>query len=62
MAGLSFIVETSTNLIGWQTDAGASETIMATEDHVETVRVIISPSLLIEPRLFVRIRAVPTHS
>jgi hypothetical protein len=61
-AGLSFLVETTTDLICWETDAGASESVNSTEGDVETVRVMLPPSLLDEPRLFVRIRVVPISS
>lgn len=62
LAELSFLVETTIDLIKWEIDENASQVISSTVDDVETVRVMLSPPLLTEPRLFVRIRAVPLNN
>ena len=61
IAGLSFLVETTTDLVDWEIDETAAQTSTSTEGDVQTVRVQLSPSLLTEPKLFVRIRAVPLN-
>ncbi len=56
---LTYSVLTSSNLVGWTPDAGATESF-TTSGEVETVTVTVSPALLTAPRLFVRVAAEPT--
>ena len=58
LTGLNFEVWTSTDLDGWEKDAGAIQTPSDPDAHgVETVAVQLSPVLLTAPKLFVQIRA-----
>ncbi len=57
--GLQFTVWTSTDMKTWTQDTGAGQTPGTPLADVETVLVTLSPALLNEPQLFVRIRAAP---
>ena len=46
-----------TDLVDWQEDAGAGQSVSATNGDVQTVGVSLSPSLLAEQRLFIQVRA-----
>jgi hypothetical protein len=54
---IAYGVWTSTDLETWTEDAGALQSASAPVDDVETVTVTISPALLSEPRLFLRVGA-----
>ncbi|MBN8460798.1 MAG: autotransporter-associated beta strand repeat-containing protein [Verrucomicrobia bacterium] len=58
LTGLSFTVWTSTNLMSWIEDSGATQSPSAVPgtDH-ESVEVLLSPALLASDRLFVRVQA-----
>ncbi len=57
LTGLTYSVLTSTNLTTWTVDAGAVQTPGAPSAGVQTVAVTLSPALLTEPALFVRVKA-----
>jgi hypothetical protein len=61
-SGISFVVQTSTDLTEWKTDSGATQNPNPHEDDVKTVRVVLSPSLLVAPSLFVRVQAIPLNN
>ena len=56
-SGLTYTVLTSTDLLTWTPDTGATEGTITTAAGVETVPVTISVSLLSNPKLFVRVQA-----
>ena len=58
----SFVIQTSTDLVEWLTDSGASQSVISQEGDVETVQVVISPTLLIAPKRFVRVQTVPSSN
>ncbi len=61
LSGLIFTVSTSTNLTDWTPDSGALQTTAAIPGtDNESVEVTLSPALLSETRLFVRISAQST--
>ncbi len=53
---LAYTIETSTTLVGWTVDAGATQSV-STVGAVETVEVTLSPGLLSNSTLFVRVVA-----
>jgi len=55
--GLTYTVETSIDLEHWTADAGAMEGPITTAGDVQTVPVTLSPALLTELKLFVRVTA-----
>ena len=57
LTGLNFTVWTSTDLTTWTQDTGAVQTSGAPVAGIETVTVDLSPALLSQPRLFVRLCA-----
>ncbi|MCU0784566.1 MAG: hypothetical protein MUF81_11100 [Verrucomicrobia bacterium] len=57
LTGISYTVWTSTNLTTWAQDSGAIQTPAAPVADVETVTVTLSPALVTQSRLFVRMRA-----
>ena len=57
LTGYDYEIWTSTDLVEWSIDTGAILTPAAPVNDVETVAVELSPALLDEPRLFVRIGA-----
>lgn len=59
VSGLAFTVMTSTNLIGWTADAGAtaSQTVVATTGDVQTVAVTLTGAPLGSATMFVRVKA-----
>ncbi len=60
LSGMNFTVWTSTDLTSWSEDSAASQTATAIPgSEKESVDVTLSPELLSEPRLFVRISATP---
>ena len=59
LTGLNFTVWTSTNLTAWTRDTGATQTINSTVANVQTVTARLSSALLVQPKLFVRVQAVP---
>ena len=56
-SGLTYSVWTSTNLTAWTQDVGALEGTVTTAGGLETVPVTLSPALLRNPALFVRVQA-----
>ncbi len=59
LTGLKYTVWTSTDLMNWTQDAGAIQTPGIAVNQVETVAVALSPGLLTNAKLFVRLRAAP---
>lgn len=57
LTGLDYTVWTSTNLVNWAQDTGAIQTPGVAVNQVETVAATLSPALLTQPRLFIRLRA-----
>lgn len=56
---LNYTVWTSTDLVNRTQDAGAIQTSGIAVNQVETVAVVLSPGLLTNAKLFVRLRAAP---
>ena len=55
---LAYTVETSTNLIGWTVDAGATQTVTGTVGQIQTVEITLSAAIpLTDTKLFVRVVA-----
>jgi hypothetical protein len=61
-SGFSFVVQSSTDLTEWKTDSGVAQNPNPHEDDMKTVRVVLSPSLLVAPSLFVRVQAIPLNN
>ena len=59
LSGRTYTVWTSPNLTTWTQDTGAVQTPAAAVGGVETVTVTLSPALLSNPKLFIRVQAVP---
>jgi hypothetical protein len=60
-SGLTYTVQTSTDLATWPADVAAIQTVISTIDGVETVEVTLSAAIpLTDPSLFVRVKAEPT--
>ena len=59
LTALTYTVWTSTNLSTWTQDAGATQTVNSTVSNVQTVTVKLSPALMAQPKLFVRVKAAP---
>jgi alpha-L-rhamnosidase len=59
---LPFVIQTSTDLVEWLTDSGASQSVISQDGDVETVQVVISPTLLTAPKRFVRVQTVPSSN
>ena len=58
--GLTYTVQTSTDLVAWPTDVTASENVTGTVGDVETVEVTLSAAIpLTAPTTFVRVKATP---
>jgi hypothetical protein len=59
VSGLNYTVLTSTNLVGWTPDTGAtaSQTVLGTNGDVQTVAVTLTGAPLGAPALFVRVKA-----
>ena len=58
--GLTYTVETSTDLAAWPEDASATQNVTGTVGDVETVEVTLSGTPpLTDPSIFVRIKAAP---
>jgi hypothetical protein len=57
--GITYTVETSTDLASWPVDAAATQTVTSSLDGVETVAVTVSGAPLTAQTLFVRVKAVP---
>lgn len=57
LTGLNYTVWTSPDLVTWTQDTGSVQTPGAPVAEVETVSVTLSPGLLAQTRLFVRMRA-----
>ncbi|MBN8460803.1 MAG: alpha-L-rhamnosidase N-terminal domain-containing protein [Verrucomicrobia bacterium] len=57
LTGLGFTVLTSTDLTNWAADIGAVQSVTGGSGDVETVQVTLSPSLLSNSKLFIRISA-----
>ena len=55
--GLAYSIWTSNHLMTWSEDRGASQSIISSVGDLENVQVTLSPSLLVSPKLFVRIQA-----
>jgi hypothetical protein len=59
-SGLTYIVQTSTDLVTWTPDATAVQTVTGTASEVQTVDVTLSGTIpLTAPSIFVRIKAAP---
>jgi autotransporter-associated beta strand protein len=57
--GLTYSVQTSTDLTTWTTDAAASQSVLGAIGDVQTVQVTLSAALpLTAPTIFVRVKAV----
>lgn len=54
---LTYTVWFSTDLVDWQQDDGASQSVITTHGDEQTVGVSLSPSLYSEQRIFIQIRA-----
>ena len=60
ITGLTYSVQTSTDLATWTTDATATQTVTGTASGVQTVQVTLSGAIPITaPTIFVRIKATP---
>ena len=59
LSGRTYTVWTSPNLTTWTQDTGAVQTPGAAVGGVETVTVTLSPALLSNPKLFIRVQAAP---
>jgi hypothetical protein len=58
--GLTYTVQTSTDLATWPVDATATQTVTGTVGDVQTVQVTLSGTIpLTAPKFFVRVQAVP---
>jgi hypothetical protein len=58
--GLTYSVQTSTDLATWPVDATATQTVTGTVGDVQTVQVTLSGTIpLTAPKFFVRVQAVP---
>jgi autotransporter-associated beta strand protein len=57
ISGVDFAIFASGDLDAWNVDLGAVETIIGDDGTIETVEVTLSPALLEQDRLFVRISA-----
>jgi autotransporter-associated beta strand protein len=58
--GLSYVVQTSTNLVSWTPDTTATQTVTGTTSGVQSVEVTLSAALpLTAPATFVRVKAAP---
>ena len=58
LTGINYTVWTSPNLNDWTEDTGAQQTPGAPDGNgVQTVETVLSPGLLVNPSLFVRMRA-----
>jgi len=55
--GITYKVFTSTDLLTWTQDTGASEGVVTAVGDVQTVPVTLSPALLAAPALFLRVEA-----
>jgi alpha-L-rhamnosidase len=55
LSGMDFTIWTSTDLINWTGDTGAAQLVTGASVDTETVEVTLSASLLVSPKLFVRI-------
>ncbi len=60
ITGLTYTVETSTDLAIWPTDVTATQTVTGTVGDVQTVDVTVTGAPLTAPSIFVRIKAAPT--
>ena len=58
-SGMSFTILTSPDLSVWTPDTTAIQTVASRSGEVETVDVIVSPSLVSQPKLFIKVRAEP---
>lgn len=57
LTGLNFTVWISTNLSDWTEDTGAQQTPGTPDSYgVQTVETVLSPGLLVNPKLFMRIQ------
>jgi autotransporter-associated beta strand protein len=57
LSGLGFKIWTSTNLIDWTEDAGANQSIAGSTGDSEAVLVALTPALVSNAKLFIRITA-----
>lgn len=58
-SGMNYKVWTSTNLVNWTEDTGAQQIPGATDANgVQTVQTVLSPALLGNPNLFIKIEAI----
>ncbi|MCW1912199.1 hypothetical protein OJ996_01355 [Luteolibacter sp. GHJ8] len=55
LTGLEYNILTSSTLAGWTEDAGATQVVTGTVGDIETVEVTLSPALLAEGKLFIRV-------
>jgi hypothetical protein len=57
-AGLSYGIQTSSDLSAWNVDAAATQTVIASTNNVQTVQVTLSGAKpLTTPKIFIRIAA-----
>ena len=60
ITGLTYTVQTSTDLAAWPTDVTATQTVTGTVGDVQTVDVTLSGAIpLTAPSIFVRVKATP---
>ena len=59
LTGLAYTVWTSPNLGTWTQDLGAFQSLAGTVGDVESVNVNLSPALLANPKLFIRLQSAP---
>ena len=57
LTSLNYTVWTSLDLETWTQDTGATQTLTTTVGNVQTITVKLTPALLSQPRIFVRIKA-----
>lgn len=57
ISGITYRILTSSDLSIWTEEATYTETVVATDDYGETVRITLSAEILNNPRLYVRVSA-----
>jgi alpha-galactosidase len=59
LTGLNHTVWTSANLSTWTQDTSATQSLAGTSGNIQTINVNLSPALLLNPKLFIRLQAAP---
>jgi alpha-galactosidase len=59
LTGRNHTVWTSTNLSSWTQDIGAIQSLGGTVGDTQTINVNLSPALLVNPKLFIRLQTAP---